>query len=963
LVGGFKFKNVSRILKKCYNKSRINLIFMDFFSKKIIIALFPIFFLALGQVNFAFGQDLEIPTIITRTQWGADESIRSWEAAYPILPDGSADFQVKKIVIHHTASLQLPEDSDGTGQYKGKVRDIYRFHVFNATWEEYPGLPQRGWGDIGYHYLIDPNGNIYQGRYGGNGVMGAHVYGFNEGTVGIAILGTYGAKINGKYETREISPRTKESLEKLVGWLAAVNDINLNEKTEICGKNPKGENICKTTYGLVGHKDLGNTLCPGDDLYNILGNVREKAVSFAEIYNGHLYQEQNKKPVYKISKGVKESFSDLSSFLKQGGQYQKLITAPKTILDIFQRKILTRYPDGSLLREFNSNEIYLIEDNKKRKLEVSEEEFRKLGFDPLKIKAVSFEELDYYENGPNIKYGKNGDLLTVDGVNIYFIEDGRKRFIATHVLFAALGLRVPDVKKVSTEEILSLLDGEPMKYPDGTLLKSKDSNLVYLIDFGKKRKFWTLRQFLSLGYNWDKVSEVDSSEVANFIDGPPMRWPSGTLLRADGSPDVYLIIAGERNLIESAAEFLRRGFKWSDIITVSREELLSYPSPSGKLQSGSLVKAEDKPEVYLLEGNKLYWIKTAQDFEKRGYKWSDIITVGSDELKKYSIASAVQQQSVSGAGSTPVPTSIPPPTPTSAPTSTPQTSSPISQEPKIRIAIFSPDAGHQIKIKANDAYDVYLNEKLLVSKNSNEQTAYLLDQDVWLKFVPKNSNTIFEILSYDDRPSWKPEINYNKFRGEIDIKYSQKSKKIWVINELPLEDYLRGLAETVQGDPLEFLKAMMVSSRSYALFHLQRSGKYGADEIFHLKNTSFDQLYKGYSREEFAPDIIKATEETRGQIAVFDEKPIRALYSSGAPESTRDACKVFGGEFCDKSYDYLRGGIQNPAGASYKRTSCDSVNHCTGLMADGARYLAEQGKTWQEILLYYYKGIEIKKLY
>lgn len=217
--------------------------FNIFYFAAIFYFLFFIF-------DFVFAQDLEIPNIITRAQWGADESIRSWEAEYPKMADGSFDFQVKKIVIHHTASLQLPEDSDGTGQYKGKVRDIYRFHVFNAKWEEYPGLPQRGWGDIGYHYLIDPNGNIYQGRYGKNGVIGAHVYGFNERTIGIAILGTYGAKINGKYKTMEISPRVKESLAKLVGWLAATNNINLNEKTEICGKNPKGEIFAKQLTAL-----------------------------------------------------------------------------------------------------------------------------------------------------------------------------------------------------------------------------------------------------------------------------------------------------------------------------------------------------------------------------------------------------------------------------------------------------------------------------------------------------------------------------------------------------------------------------------------------------------------------------------------------------------------------------------------------------------------------------------------
>lgn len=905
--------------------------------------------------NFAFAEDFSAPTIITRAQWGADESIRSWEADYPKFSDGTIDYQAKKIVIHHTASLQLPQDSDGTGQYKSKVRDIYRFHVFNANWEEYPGMSQRGFGDLGYNYLVDPNGNIYQGRYGGNGGIGAHVYGFNKGTIGIALLGTYGAKINGNFVSQEITPKAMVSLEKLVGWLAATNNINLSQKTEICGLNTKGENICKSVFGLVGHRDLGQTLCPGDDLQKALSEIRTKAEDFFGVYKGYVYQENSSGPIYKISEGTKESFKDLNAFLSQGGQYQKVSVLTKSQLDIFSHKATVLYPDWSLIREFKSSDVFLILDGKKRKIEMNEEEFRKLGFDPSKIKAVSIDELNSYEDGQKIKYGKDGSLFTADGVKIYYIENGKKRFITSHLLFEALGFKIPNIQKVSESELSYLLDGDIMKYPDGTLIKAKGSENIYLMDFGKKRKFWTLRQFLSLGYKNEKVIEIEASELSGLSDGPAIKWPSGTLVMAEGSPDVYIIIGGERNRIKSSEEFLRKGFKWSDIIPVSKEELMAYPLPSVEIQSGNLVKAEEKPEVYIVEGDNLYWIKTAQDFEKRGYKWSDIKTVSSQKLAKYTISN---QENDIGFQSFQTP-QIPQPTPTP----TPVQEQKIGEEPQIRVAIFSPASGYRIKIKANNAYDVYLDGKILVSKIAEAQTTYLLDNDIDMKFIPKVQNTIFEILSYEDRPSWKPEVNYNKFRGKIEIKYSQKSKKIWVVNELALEDYLFGLAESVQGDPLEFLKAMITSSRSYAVFHIQNGGKYGKDEIFHLKNTSSDQVYKGYGREEFASDIIKAVNETSGYVVYFKGVPIRGLYSSGAPIKTRDACNVFGGEFCESRYDYLRGGSESPVGAVYKNTSCDSINHCVGLMADGARFLAQSGKSWQDIIKYYYLGVEIKKAY
>jgi len=904
--------------------------------------------------NYAFAEDVSVPTIITRAQWGADESIRSWEADYPKSADGLADYQVEKIVIHHTASVQLPQDSDGTGQYKSKIRDIYKFHVFNAGWEEYPGSSQRGFGDIGYHYLVDPNGNIYQGRYGANGVIGAHVYGFNKGTIGIALLGTYGAKINGTFVSQEITPKAKESLEKLIGWLAAVNKIDLNQKTEICGTNQNGASVCKNVFGLVGHRDLGQTLCPGDDLEAAISGIRSKAETFKDVYSGYIYQEKNNGPIYKISEGTKETFSDINSFLAQGGQYQKIVIAPKSLLDIFLQKAMSKYSDGSLLREFKSVDVFLILDGKKRKLEMTETEFRKLGFDPSSIKAVSAEELNLYDGGQKIKYGNDRSLITFDGVKIYYIENGRKRFITSHTLFEALGLKVPDVKKVSEDEILSLLDGDVMKYPDKTLIKVKNSEAIYLVDFGRKRKFWTLKQFLSLGYKTEKIVEIESSELSNLSDGPAIKWPSGTLIKADGSPDVYIIIGGERSLIKSAEEFLKKGFKWSDIIPASKEEVFAYPLPSVEIQSGNLIRAEGGPKIYLVDGSNLYWIKTAEDFNSRGYKWSDVKIVSEQKLAKYTISG----QDSLAAGSA-EPTQVPKSTPT--PTPTPEQK--VGEEPQIRIAIFSPASGYRIKLKANNPYDVYLDGKFLVSKAADAQTTYLLDNDINMRFVPKSGNTIFEILSYEDRPSWKPEANYNKFRGKIEIRYSQKSKKIWVINELGLEDYLFGLSESVQGDPAEFLKSMIVSSRSYSIFHIQNGGKYGKDELFHLKNTSADQLYKGYGREEFASDIVKAVNDTRGQAIYFKDVPVRGLYSSGAPVKTRSACAVFGGEFCEDRYDYLDGGTASPAGATYKNSSCNSVNHCVGLMADGARFLAQSGKTWQEIIKYYYLGVDIKKAY
>jgi len=77
---------------------------------------------------------------------------------------------------------------------------------------------------------------------------------------------------------------------------------------------------------------------------------------------------------------------------------------------------------------------------------------------------------------------------------------------------------------------------------------------------------------------------------------------------------------------------------------------------------------------------------------------------------------------------------------------------------------------------------------------------------------------------------------------------------------------------------------------------------------------------------------------------------------------TKDACKIWKGIFCNKEYDYLRGGIKDPAGTEHNREAI-KASHGVGISAIGARELAKSGKNYQEILKYYYQGIKIEKLY
>lgn len=97
---------------------------------------------------------------------------------------GSKKIPVTEIVIHCSATR--PEWMAGRTT-KEKVSEIRRWHI-----------EDRGWKDIGYHWLIDRDGTIYRGR--AENVIGAHVSGHNAGTIGVCLLGGFGSSEKDGFE-------------------------------------------------------------------------------------------------------------------------------------------------------------------------------------------------------------------------------------------------------------------------------------------------------------------------------------------------------------------------------------------------------------------------------------------------------------------------------------------------------------------------------------------------------------------------------------------------------------------------------------------------------------------------------------------------------------------------------------------------------------------------------------------
>ncbi|WP_225840417.1 peptidoglycan recognition protein [Streptomyces sp. NK08204] len=193
------------------------------------------------------------PAIVTRRGWGADEALRERGFVYTK--------KVKAAFVHHTASGNRYTCS----QAPSVIRSIYRYHVRSM-----------GWRDVGYNFLVDKCGTIYEGRAGGvtKAVLGAHTRGFNADSMGIAVIGTYGST--------QPSAAAVNAIARLTAWKLGLFGANPLGKTYLTsgGGNlyPKGKNARLNV--ISGHRDGYATECPGRLLYARLGSARSVAAQY-----------------------------------------------------------------------------------------------------------------------------------------------------------------------------------------------------------------------------------------------------------------------------------------------------------------------------------------------------------------------------------------------------------------------------------------------------------------------------------------------------------------------------------------------------------------------------------------------------------------------------------------------------------------------------------------------------------
>ncbi|MGW2516625.1 peptidoglycan recognition protein family protein [Streptomyces sp. NPDC001617] len=194
---------------------------------------------------------------LSRPAWGADESKR-YKNGQVNSPEKY--YALQTITVHHTDTPNSDPDPAST------VRGIYEYHAVTLDW-----------GDIGYHFLIDEVGTVYEGRYSGDDPIPAfdtdgdlvtafHTAGFNSGNLGIALIGTL--------VDQGPTDAAKTSLIRLIKVISRFKGLDPAGKTTFV--NPVN-GVTKDVNTVSGHRDWLQTDCPGQTMYDLLGEVRTAA--------------------------------------------------------------------------------------------------------------------------------------------------------------------------------------------------------------------------------------------------------------------------------------------------------------------------------------------------------------------------------------------------------------------------------------------------------------------------------------------------------------------------------------------------------------------------------------------------------------------------------------------------------------------------------------------------------------
>jgi hypothetical protein len=493
----------------------------------VVASLYPASF-SFALAKYEKLSSAEVPKIFPRSSWSKSSYDKR---AKSLWPTKYKDPEV--IVVHHTAA-----------SYKGsaakQVREIFKYHSYTKKW-----------GDIGYNYVIAKNGMIFEGRYGGNGAVGGHAYyngtNFNEGSIGIAVIGNY--------EDEKLSSEAQDSLEKLVGWLASNNNISINSSVKFHGEN--------FSDSVIGHKDIGDTDCPGKNIYNNLDEVRLSGSGLAATYANYAYSYESGGTAYEISKGKRYSESARGSVINIS-KTQLFAYASGGVAERSVSSASYAYPSGTLVK--NGSQKGIIENDTLR--EISSTAVLDTSYDESSFVEISSEKWASYSAGTAAGF-RSGAFLRDQSGNYFVITGSQKRKIS----LSAADLKLIDLSSAhsaNASEMAGYSEGSavssPTDFPDGSLITA-NYKAYYFISGGQKKKVTknVFRANLSRGM----AIKVSAKFLKKYKTNGKLSFRNGATVSYRGK--YYFIENGARRQFSSKG--LASAMGYLDIIKAKRTEM------------------------------------------------------------------------------------------------------------------------------------------------------------------------------------------------------------------------------------------------------------------------------------------------------------------------------------------------------------------------------------------------------
>ncbi len=235
------------------------------------------------------------------------------------------------------------------------------------------------------------------------------------------------------------------------------------------------------------------------------------------------------------------------------------------------------YPDGSLVKSSDSPAVWLLQNGTRRL--ITSYAILVSRYNPKAILPITSADLNKYQQIAPVKF-ENYSLLAAPDGKVYLLIDDHLRHVASEEVFRAIGFNWDEIQNATADDIAAYTIGEPIMqadgYPTGALLQTTSSPAVWYVENSVRHPI-VARDILDIRFDDKIVTKVSRDRLEAFSIGEPATLPDGILVQQAGDPSVYVISGGSRRWIVTEEAFVKFGYTWNNIRSISPEALSVHP--------------------------------------------------------------------------------------------------------------------------------------------------------------------------------------------------------------------------------------------------------------------------------------------------------------------------------------------------------------------------------------------------